>query len=145
MLQYTQDRHLTGRRGRRRSQRRYSLTAFDGQPIERESNRFTWTRPRPRSPGFKHFMLKGDLRAAQRRQETLAGGSTRATTSNSARMLKIDEIVLRAMTKYRSPAAARLSRRYGRMYLMRALCKLPVEMELASEFRYGDRFMDAAR
>jgi glucosamine--fructose-6-phosphate aminotransferase (isomerizing) len=29
------------------------------------------------------------------------------------------------------------------MYLMRALCKLPVEMELASEFRYGDRYMDA--
>ena len=28
------------------------------------------------------------------------------------------------------------------MYLMRALCKLPVEMELASEFRYGDRAMD---
>jgi len=28
------------------------------------------------------------------------------------------------------------------MYLMRALCKIPVEMELASEFRYGDRAMD---
>jgi glucosamine--fructose-6-phosphate aminotransferase (isomerizing) len=28
------------------------------------------------------------------------------------------------------------------MYLLRALCKLPVEMELASEFRYGDRAMD---
>ncbi|GAC1568479.1 MAG: hypothetical protein NVS2B3_12340 [Vulcanimicrobiaceae bacterium] len=29
------------------------------------------------------------------------------------------------------------------MYLMRALCKIPVEMELASEFRYGDRQLDA--
>src|SRR5271157_2000110 len=28
------------------------------------------------------------------------------------------------------------------MYLLRSLCKLPVEMELASEFRYGDRLMD---
>jgi glucosamine--fructose-6-phosphate aminotransferase (isomerizing) len=28
------------------------------------------------------------------------------------------------------------------MYLLRALCKLPVEMELASEFRYGDRVLD---
>jgi glucosamine--fructose-6-phosphate aminotransferase (isomerizing) len=29
------------------------------------------------------------------------------------------------------------------MYLLRALCRLPVEMELASEFRYGDRVLDA--
>ena len=28
------------------------------------------------------------------------------------------------------------------MYLLRALCKLPVEMELSSEFRYGDRAID---
>jgi glucosamine--fructose-6-phosphate aminotransferase (isomerizing) len=28
------------------------------------------------------------------------------------------------------------------MYLLRQLCKLPVEMELASEFRYGDRVLD---
>jgi glucosamine--fructose-6-phosphate aminotransferase (isomerizing) len=28
------------------------------------------------------------------------------------------------------------------MYLLRALCKLPVEMEVASEFRYGDRAID---
>jgi glucosamine--fructose-6-phosphate aminotransferase (isomerizing) len=28
------------------------------------------------------------------------------------------------------------------IFLLRALCKLPVEMELASEFRYGDRAID---
>jgi glucosamine--fructose-6-phosphate aminotransferase (isomerizing) len=58
--------------------------------------------------------------------------------------LKIDEIVLRAMTKI-SITGCGTAYHAGMvgMYLMRSLCKLPVEMELASEFRYGDRYMDA--
>ncbi len=57
--------------------------------------------------------------------------------------VKIDEGLLRAMTKISITGCGTASHAgMVGMYLLRALCKLPVEMELASEFRYGDRAMD---
>ncbi|MBD5656177.1 MAG: isomerizing glutamine--fructose-6-phosphate transaminase, partial [Candidatus Eremiobacteraeota bacterium] len=63
--------------------------------------------------------------------------------SQLAAELKIDEYMLRAITKI-SITGCGTAFHAGMvgMYLLRALCKLPVEMELASEFRYGDRVLD---
>jgi glucosamine--fructose-6-phosphate aminotransferase (isomerizing) len=75
--------------------------------------------------------------------ETLAGRIDENGDSQLAAELKIDEGLLRAMTKI-SITGCGTAFHAGMvgMYLLRALCKLPVEMELASEFRYGDRALD---
>jgi glucosamine--fructose-6-phosphate aminotransferase (isomerizing) len=122
----------------------YSLTAFDGEPIEREVQQITWDATSAEKAGFKHFMLKEIFEQPNVIKETLAARIDESHDVQLGAELKIDEIVLRAMTKI-SITGCGTAYHAGMvgMYLMRALCKIPVEMELASEFRYGDRYMDA--
>ena len=122
----------------------YTLTAFDGNPIEREVQQISWDATSAEKSGFKHFMLKEIFEQPNVIKETLAGRIDESHDVQLLAELKIDEIVLRAMTKI-SITGCGTAYNAGMvgMYLMRALCKIPVEMELASEFRYGDRYMDA--
>jgi len=121
----------------------YTLTAFDGSPVEREVQQVTWDATSAEKSGFKHFMLKEIFEQPNVIKETLAGRIDEDHDVQLGAELKIDEIVLRAMTKI-SITGCGTAFHAGMvgMYLMRALCKIPVEMELASEFRYGDRAMD---
>ncbi len=121
----------------------YKLTDFDGNPIEREVTQVMWDASSAEKTGFKHFMLKEIFVQPSVVKETLAG---RIDESNDVQLfseLKLDEGLLRAMTKISITGcgSAYYAGMVG-MYLLRALCKLPVEMELASEFRYGDRLLD---
>jgi glucosamine--fructose-6-phosphate aminotransferase (isomerizing) len=122
----------------------YTLTAFDGNPVERDVQQISWDATSAEKSGFKHFMLKEIFEQPNVIKETLAGRIDESHDVQLAAELKIDEIVLRAMTKI-SITGCGTAYNAGMvgMYLMRALCKIPVEMELASEFRYGDRYMDA--
>jgi len=121
----------------------YDLTAFDGSHVEREVQQIAWDASSAEKAGFKHFMLKEIFSQPNVIKETLAG---RIDASNDVQLhseIGIDEGFLRAMTKI-SITGCGTAYNAGMigMYMMRALCKLPVEMELASEFRYGDRAMD---
>jgi glutamine---fructose-6-phosphate transaminase (isomerizing) len=121
----------------------YELTDFEGKPIEREITQVMWDASSAEKTGFKHFMLKEIFVQPSVVKETLAG---RVDESNDVQLfseLKLDEGLLRAMTKI-SITGCGTAYHAGMvgMYLLRALCKLPVEMELASEFRYGDRSLD---
>jgi glucosamine--fructose-6-phosphate aminotransferase (isomerizing) len=121
----------------------YALTAFDGHKIERDVQQISWEASSAEKSGFKHFMLKEIFEQPNVIKETLAGRIDESHDVQLAAELGIEEIVLRAMTKI-SITGCGTAYNAGMvgMYLMRALCKMPVEMELASEFRYGDRAMD---
>jgi len=121
----------------------YALTDFDGRPIEREITQVMWDASSAQKDGFKHFMLKEMFVQPSVVKETLAGRIDESGDTQLAAELKIDEALLRAMTKI-SITGCGTAFHAGMvgMYLLRALCKLPVEMELASEFRYGDRVLD---
>ena len=121
----------------------YALTAFDGSSVARDVQQIAWDASSAEKAGFKHFMLKEIYSQPSVIKETLAG---RIDESNDVQLhseIGIDEGFLRAMTKI-SITGCGTAYNAGMigMYMMRALCKLPVEMELASEFRYGDRAMD---
>jgi glucosamine--fructose-6-phosphate aminotransferase (isomerizing) len=121
----------------------YALTAFDGKPIDREVRQIAWEASSAEKSGFKHFMLKEIFEQPNVIKETLSGRIDESCDVQLGSELQIEEIVLRAMTKI-SITGCGTAYHAGMvgMYLMRALCKIPVEMELASEFRYGDRAMD---
>ena len=121
----------------------YALTDFEGKPIEREVSQVMWDASSAEKDGFKHFMLKEMFVQPSVVKETLAGRIDEVGDSQLAAELKIDEALLRAMTKISITGCgtAFYAGMVG-MYLLRALCKLPVEMELSSEFRYGDRSLD---
>jgi glucosamine--fructose-6-phosphate aminotransferase (isomerizing) len=121
----------------------FALTAFDGKPLTRDVQQVMWDATSAEKAGYKHFMLKEIFEQPSVIKETLAGRIDESGDVQLAAELKIDEGLLRAMTKI-SITGCGTAYHAGMvgMYLMRALCKLPVEMELASEFRYGDRAMD---
>ncbi|GAC1307480.1 MAG: glutamine--fructose-6-phosphate transaminase (isomerizing) [Vulcanimicrobiaceae bacterium] len=122
----------------------YELTDFEGRAIEREVTQVMWDASSAEKDGFKHFMLKEMFVQPSVVKETLLGRIDESGDAQLAAELQIDERLLSAMTKI-SITGCGTAFHAGMvgMYLLRALCKIPVEMELASEFRYGDRQLDA--
>jgi glucosamine--fructose-6-phosphate aminotransferase (isomerizing) len=121
----------------------YKLTDFDGNVIERDVTQVMWDASTAEKDGFKHFMLKEMFVQPSVVKETLLGRIDESGDVQLAAELKINESLLRAISKI-SVTGCGTAFHAGMvgMYLLRALCKLPVEMELASEFRYGDRKLD---
>jgi glucosamine--fructose-6-phosphate aminotransferase (isomerizing) len=121
----------------------FSVSSFDGTPIQRDVEQVMWDASSAEKSGFKHFMLKEIYEQPNVVKETLAGRIDECNDVQLGAELGIHDAFFRAMTKI-SITGCGTAYHAGMvgMYLMRALCRLPVEMELASEFRYGDRLMD---
>jgi glucosamine--fructose-6-phosphate aminotransferase (isomerizing) len=122
----------------------YTLSDFEGRPIERDVTQIMWDASSAEKDGFKHFMLKEMFVQPSVVKETLLGRIDGSGDVQLASELQLDEELLRSMTKI-SITGCGTAFHAGMvgMYLLRALCKLPVEMDLASEFRYGDRVLDS--
>jgi glutamine---fructose-6-phosphate transaminase (isomerizing) len=121
----------------------WRLTDYDGKPVERDIMHVTWDAGSAEKSGFKHFMLKEIYEEPNVIKETLAG---RVDQSNDVQLggeLGISEEKLRSISKIAITGCgtAYHAGMVG-MYLLRSLVHVPVEMELASEFRYGDPVID---
>jgi glucosamine--fructose-6-phosphate aminotransferase (isomerizing) len=122
----------------------WRLTDYDGKPIERDIMQVTWDASSAEKSGFKHFMLKEIYEQPNVIKETLAG---RIDASNDVQLtaeIGIPEERLQSLSKIAITGCgtAYHAGMVG-MYLLRSLVHVPVEMELASEFRYGDPVIDA--
>ncbi len=120
------------------------LSDYAGNPIAREVVTVTWDAAAAEKTGYKHFMLKETFEQPSVVNETLAGrlqpdGSVDLAgdlgTIDDARLRAISKIAITGCgTAYHAGLVG--------MYLLRSLVRVPVEMELASEFRYGDPVID---
>jgi glucosamine--fructose-6-phosphate aminotransferase (isomerizing) len=123
----------------------WRLSDYDGKPIERDVVQVMWDVTSAEKTGYKHFMLKEMFEQPNVIKETLAGRIDDEGHVHLAREIgaitpeKLREISKIAITGCGTAYHAGL---VG-MYLLRSLVRLPVEMELASEFRYGDPVIDA--
>ena len=121
----------------------YKLTSYDGKPIDRDVIQVTWDATSAEKSGFKHFMLKEIYEQPNVIKETLAGRIDESDDVQLAAEIGIDEQKLRNLSKI---AITGCGTAYHAglvgMYLLRSLVHVPVEMELASEFRYGDPVID---
>ena len=122
----------------------YRLMRYDGTPIVRDVVNVTWDAASAEKSGYKHFMLKEIFEQPDVIKETLAGRIDEAAqvdlsgeigSITAQRLSEISKIAITGCgTAYHAGMVG--------MYLLRSLVKLPVEMELASEFRYGDPVID---
>ncbi len=122
----------------------YRLMRYDGTPIARDIINVTWDAASAEKSGYKHFMLKEIFEEPNVIKETLSGRidaeaqvdlSEELGTITEGRLREISKIAITGCgTAYHAGLVG--------MYLLRSLVKLPVEMELASEFRYGDPVID---
>ncbi|MDQ6933339.1 MAG: glutamine--fructose-6-phosphate transaminase (isomerizing) [Candidatus Eremiobacteraeota bacterium] len=121
----------------------YQLSGYDGRPIERDSVQITWDAISAEKTGFKHFMLKEIFEQPNVIKETLSGRIDECNDVQLSSELGIDEARLRDISKI---AITGCGTAYHAglvgQYLLRSLVHVPVQMELASEFRYGDPVID---
>jgi glutamine---fructose-6-phosphate transaminase (isomerizing) len=124
----------------------YRLSDYAGKPIERDVVTITWDVTSAEKSGYKHFMLKEIFEQPNVIKETLAGRIDEGGHVHLERELggitpeRLHGISKIAITGCGTAFHAGM---VG-MYLLRSLVRLPVEMELASEFRYGDPVIDSS-
>ncbi len=121
----------------------YRLSGYDGRPIERDIVQVTWDATSAEKSGFKHFMLKEIFEQPNVIKETLSGRIDESNDVQLSSELRIDEARLLDISKI---AVTGCGTAYHAglvgQYLLRSLVHVPVQMELASEFRYGDPVID---
>ncbi|MBV8204710.1 MAG: glutamine--fructose-6-phosphate transaminase (isomerizing) [Candidatus Eremiobacteraeota bacterium] len=119
-----------------------TISTFNGAHVQREITNINWDVRSAEKGGFKHFMLKEMYEQPKVVKDTLVG-RLRADGSIDLSELGLSESRLRSLHKISIFAcgSAFYAAAYG-MYLIRQLAKLPVELELASEFRYSEPVLD---
>jgi glutamine---fructose-6-phosphate transaminase (isomerizing) len=120
------------------------LTDYAGSRIERDAVQIMWDATSAEKSGFKHFMLKEIFEQPNVIKETLAGRIDDDTNVRLER--ELGDVTAEQLRKLSKIAITGCGTAYHAgmvgMYLLRSLVRLPVEMELASEFRYGDPVID---
>jgi len=119
------------------------ISTFAGDPVDREVTKISWDVRAAEKGGFKHFMLKEIYEQPKAVRDTLAGRIREDGTVDLSEM-GLTQAQLKGVRKVSIFAcgSAYYAAMYG-MYLMRQLGKLPVELELASEFRYSQPVVDS--
>ena len=120
-----------------------SITVFNpaGQPIEKKISRITWDIQSAEKGGYEHFMLKEIIEQPRAVKATIAprikdGDIILDETELTADYLEsINKIVITACgSAYYAGCAGK--------YAIEKLCRIPVQVELASELRYSDPLID---
>lgn len=121
-----------------------SIKIFDpaGQPIQKKISRITWDIQSAEKGGYEHFMLKEMMEQPRAVKATIAPriqgqDIVLDDIDLTADYLKgIDKIVITACgSAYYAGCAAK--------YAIEKLCRIPVQVELASELRYADPLIDS--
>ena len=112
------------------------ITDFEGKPHVREPKIITWSAVQAEKGGFKHFMLKEIHEQPRAVADTLVGridleGDDVRLDGVELDVTKIKRIVFVACgTSYHASMVGE--------FMIEALARIPVEIDLASEFRYRD-------
>ena len=118
------------------------ISTFAGEPVEREVTRISWDVHAAEKGGFKHFMLKEIYEQPKAVRDTLAGRIRDDGRIDLSDADLSDELLRKAgKISMFACGSAYYAAMYG-MYLIRQLGRLPVELELASEFRYSQPVVD---
>jgi glucosamine--fructose-6-phosphate aminotransferase (isomerizing) len=115
----------------------YKVMSLDAREVEKEVNRIDWDLDQIERGGFDHFMLKEIFEQPQTLENTMRGrllleeGFSKLGGLNIPReeLLKIDNITITACgTSWHSALIGE--------QMIEELCRIPVEVEYASEYRY---------
>jgi glutamine---fructose-6-phosphate transaminase (isomerizing) len=115
-----------------------AITDLDGAPVEPEPIRVTWDVGRAQKGGFDDFMLKEIHEQPDAVRDTLVG------RTDARRMLALDELhlpsdVLREVSKvFVVACGTAFHAGLVAKYAIEHWTRIPVEIEIASEFRYRD-------
>jgi len=113
-----------------------AITDFDGKPRTREPKTITWSAQQAEKGGYKHYMLKEIHEQPRAMTDTLVGRLDLERDDVNFDDVKLDVAAVKRIifiacgTSYHASLVGE--------FLIEALARIPVEVELASEFRYRD-------
>ncbi len=110
----------------------------DKEPLHKEPETITWSLDSSEKGGYEHFMLKEIMEQpkvlADTIQSIVSGGDNK-TVLDGLDMSAFEKVVITACgSAYNAGMVAK--------YVFERLCRLPAEVQLASEFRYSDPIVD---
>jgi glutamine---fructose-6-phosphate transaminase (isomerizing) len=117
----------------------YEITTLSGEPVRRASTHITWTPMMAEKGGFKHFMLKEIHEQPRAITDTIRGRIVGRNREIYFADIGIDEATLKKVKRVSLVAcgtswhAALIGK-----FMLEGLCRVPCEVDLASEFRYRD-------
>jgi glutamine---fructose-6-phosphate transaminase (isomerizing) len=109
---------------------------FDGKPLVRNPKTIQWSSVQAQKGGFKHFMLKEIHEQPRALTDTLTGRLDLEHDDVNFDGLKLDManvkrvVMIACGTSYHASLVGK--------FLIEGMARLPVEVDLASEFRYRD-------
>jgi glucosamine--fructose-6-phosphate aminotransferase (isomerizing) len=109
-----------------------SVNVFDtdNNPVDREIHRIDWTFEDAQKGGFEHFMLKEIYEQPTAVHNTLIGASEYVENGCLLRDVEFDTVkIIACGTSYHAGMIGK--------YLIEEMAKMPVTVDLASEYRYS--------
>ncbi len=120
-----------------------TITTLDGTPVTKDVRQVLWNPVMAEKGGYKHFMLKEIFEQPRAIWDTIRGRLSQETGSvvlhemnlSDEDVSRLQKIALVACgTSYHAALVGK--------YLLEQVCGLPVEADIASEFRYRDPLVD---
>jgi len=111
---------------------------FDKEPVEKQLETVTWTLDSAEKGGYPHFMLKEIMEQPKVLRDTIQSAVNNGNNKKIIDNLDIERFNKIVITACGSAYNAGVVSRY----VFERLCRISVEVELASEFRYKDAIID---
>lgn len=112
--------------------------SMDKEPVQKQTETVTWGADSAEKDGYPHFMLKEIMEQPKVLRDTIQSAISVGDNKNIIDSLDVsgfNKIVITACgSAYNAGVTAR--------YVFERLCRVSVEVELASEFRYKDAIID---
>ena len=120
----------------------FTITTLDGEPAEGEAVHVDWDLQAAEKAGFEHFMIKEIYEQPEAVADTLRGRTVGGRLlldelrMNESDIRDVDKVfVVACGTSYHAAMVAK--------YAIEHWTRIPVEIELSSEFRYRDPVLDS--
>jgi len=115
------------------------VTTLDGTMVQKEVTAITWSPSMAEKGGYRHFMLKEIFEQPRAVSDTMRGRFSPETGEVNLEEFGLSQEILTGITKVYIVAcgtswhAALIAK-----YMIEELARIPVEVDIASEFRYRD-------
>ena len=120
-----------------------ALSLDDGEPVEVDVHSVSWDPVSAEKGEYKHFMLKEIFEQVRSSTDTIAGRVDFEKGAIVLPQLNIDQEMVKCMSRIVITACGTAAHAgmVGRHYLER-IARIPVQVDIASEFRYQDPLVD---
>jgi glutamine---fructose-6-phosphate transaminase (isomerizing) len=122
-----------------------TFSTVAGQPLDKKPRHIDWSPLMAEKGGYRHFMLKEIFEQPRAVSDTIAGRLVEEAGDVYLEDLKLSDVELAAVRKITMVAcgtswhAALIGK-----FLVEEHCRIPVEVDIASEFRYRNPVVDGS-